>query len=290
MAITPVLLTNIVDAFEQLTESLLFFDKQLSKSHLPISLPSVDCGATTHQQALEQARYFYTDIWHSDDSDGRRTQSCYGLVGANTTTLEAAIKLNAAKDQLRACVGLLKKSELNTASEQLQRRSQALATTLNNQGLSRIHLKQCYRHIPLIDSTPHNVRFSWYNSGRSIKKLTAESAMQMLLKLDTSQLHIVRQIEKLSPLHKNTKMAQIQTQVPVVRANIAWKTDDNNWRRLAKNCPLPILTPLSDEAELPEHNVLTSAPPTLRSRAQRSDSLIDPEPFLPSLRIHLYRK
>ncbi|WP_051221611.1 hypothetical protein [Neptunomonas japonica] len=290
MAITPALLTNIVDAFEQLTESLLTFDKQLSKSHLAISLPSKELDAFTQQQALEQARYYYSNIWHSDDTDGRRTQSCYGLVGANRETLEAAAKLNTVKDKLRTSVGLLQKSELNTASEQLHQRSKTLAITLNNQGLGRIHLKQCYRHIPLLDSTPHNVRFSWYNSGRSIKKLSAENAMQMLLKLDTSQPHVVRQIEKLSPLHKSTKMAQIQTQVPVVRANIAWKTDDNNWRRLAKNCPLPILTPLLDEAELPEHNLLTSTAPTLRNRAQRSDSLIDPEPFLPSLRIHLYRK
>ncbi|BBB30094.1 conserved hypothetical protein [Neptunomonas japonica JAMM 1380] len=290
MAITPTLLTNIIDAFEQLMESLLIFDKQLSTSHLPISLPSQERDVLTQQQALDQVRYYYSNIWHSDDTDGRRTQSCYGLVGANTETLESAVKLNTAKDKLRISVGLLQKSELKTASEQLHRRSQALALVLNNQGLGRIHLKQCYRHIPLLDSTPHNVRFSWYNSGRSIKKLTAECAMQMLLKLDTSQPHIVRQIEKLSPLHKNIKMAQIQTQVPVIRANIAWKTGDNNWRRLAKNCPLPILIPLLDEAPLPEHNVLTSVAPILRSRAQRSDSLIDPEPFLPSLRIHLYRK
>lgn len=290
MAITPALLTNIIDAFEQLTESLLLFDKQLSKSLLPISLPSESCEVLTQRQALEQARYYYTNIWHSNNTDGRRTQSCYGLVGANSATLEAAVKLNTTKDQLRECIGLLKKSELKTASDHLHRRSQALAITLNNQGLGRIHLKQCYRHIPLIDSTPHNIRFSWYNSGRSIKKITAENAMQMLLKLDSAQPHIVRQIEKLSPLHKNTVMAQIQTQVPIVRANIAWKRGDNSWRRLAKNCPLPILTPLLSDAILPEHNLLTSTPPTLRSRAQRSDSLIDPGPFLPSLRIHLYRK
>jgi hypothetical protein len=290
MAISPALLNNILDAFEQLTESLLLFDKQLSKSRLPISLLSENHDAVSQAQALAQARYYYSNIWHSDNADGRRTQSCYGLVGANKDILEAASKLNTKKDQLRTCIGLLKKSELNAASEQLHRRSRALAKTLNNEGLGRIHLKQCYRHIPLVDSLPHSVRFSWYNSGRSIKKFTAEDAMMLLLKLDTSQLHIVRQIEKLSPLHKSTKMAQVQTQVPIVRANLAWKASDKGWYRLAKNSPLPILIPLLDDETLPEHNVLISTAPTLRSRAQRSDSLIDPEPFLPSLRIHLYRK
>ena len=290
MAITPALLTDIVNSFEQFAESLHDFDQQLSSSELPVSLPCQSNGDLPQHQLLLKARHYYTNIWHTDDTDGRRTQSSYGLVGASTSIIDAAINLNSKKDQLRASVGQLTKSELNTASEQLQHRSRALAITLNYHGLGRIHLKQCYRHIPLVDSTPHNIRFSWYNSGRSIKKFTAESAMQMLLKLDTAQPHIVRQIEKLSPLHKKTILAQIQNQVPVVRANIAWKKGNDSWQRIAKNCPLPILVPLLKIEKLPEHNLLTSTPPAVRSRAQRSDSLIDPEPFLPSLRIHLYRE
>jgi hypothetical protein len=290
MVISHALFDDIIEAFEQLKQSLCFFDQELSRSERPVSLPTEsDITITTHHDAVNLARQKYTDIWHSDQQDGRRTHSSYGLVGANENLLNAALQLNISKDRLRHTVSALKKSELNEVSQQLYKRSHALALTLNHQGLGRLHLKQCYRHIPQLDSRPDTIRFSWYSSGRSICKLTAQDAMEMLLKLDTSQDHIVRQIERLSPLSKSTIMTQIQKQAPVVRVNMAWKTGAKSWRRIARNCPLPILVPLTEDELLPEYNLLTLTPPPERSRALRSDNLIDPEPFLPSLRVHLYR-
>ena len=289
MSISCLILNDIIDAFEQLKESLSDFDKHLALSRRPISLPGETSLILTSDKK-QYSRQIYTDIWHSGHQDGRRTQSCFGLVGANPDLLAAAEQLNRCKDQLRTCIGQLKKSELPEISHQLHQRSQAIAASMNQAGLGRLHLKQCYRHIPLVDTKPDNIRFSWYSSGLSIRKLTAHDAMELLLKLDTSQTHINRQIEKLSPLHKNTPLAQIQKQVPVIRANIAWKIDASRWQRIAKNCPLPILIPLGEDDQLPVHNDLSATPPTQRSRALRSDSIIDPEPFLPSLRIHLYRK
>lgn len=289
MSIACFVLEDITEAFEQLKESLYHFDKQLALSALPISLPGEQQIIQAYNKN-QHTRQIYTDIWHSGDQDGRRTLSCFGLVGASPELLGAARQLNRDKDQFRSRIAQLKKSELPEISQHLHHRSQTLAARLNRAGLGRLHLKQCYRHIPLLDTQPDNVRFSWYCSGQSIRKLTAHDAMQLLLKLDTSQVHINRQIEKLSPLHKNTPLAQIQKQVPVIRANIAWRIDANRWRRIAKNCPLPILIPLGEDDPLPTHNSLSSTPPTQRNRALRSDSIIDPEPFLPSLRIHLYRK
>lgn len=289
MGIPFLVLTDIIDAFEQLEESLCYFDKQLACSHLPMSLPG-EKDLTQASDKKQHARQMYTDIWHSGHQDGRRTQSCFGLVGANSELLAAAERLNQHKDQLRISIGQLKKSELPEISQQLHRRSHTVAANMNQAGLGRLHLKQCYRHIPLVETKPDNIRFSWYSSGQSIRKLTAHDAMKMLLNFDTSQVHIIRQIEKLSPLHKSTPLAQVQKQVPIIRANIAWKVDTNRWQRIAKNCPLPILIPLGKDDQLPAHNDLSPIPPTQRSRALRSDSIIDPEPFLPSLRIHLYRK
>ncbi len=289
MSIACFVLEDITEAFEQLKASLYHFDKLLTLSDLPISLPGEQQIIQTHDKN-QHTRQIYTDIWHSGQQDGRRTLSCYGVVGASPELLDTARQLNQAKDQLRACIGQLKKSELPEISQHLHHRSQRLAAKMNRAGLGRLHLKQCYRHIPLLDTKPDNIRFSWYSSGQSIRKLTAQDAMKLLLKLDTSQMHIDRQIEKLSPLHKNTPLAQIQKQVPVIRANIGWKTDASRWKRIAKNCPLPILIPLSEDDPLPTHNSLSSTPPTQRNRGLRSDSIIDPEPFLPSLRIHLYRK
>lgn len=288
MAIPSALLNDIIITFEQLKKSLDSFDKKLASSHLPISLPN-DTEILSSYEMLEQTRQYYSDIWHSGHQDGRRTQSSYGLVGATIELLDAAEHLNQCKDQLRLSISQIKKSDLSVVSAQLHQRSKRLNASMNQVGLGRLHLKQCYRHIPLLDSRPDNIRFSWYTSGRSIRKLTAHDAMEMLLKLDISQVHISKQIEKLSPLNGTTPLAQIQKQVPVVRANIGWKVNTNSWRRIAKNSPLPILVPLNRDEQLPVHNTLSKTPPEHRSRALRSDSIIDPEPFLPSLRIHLYR-
>jgi hypothetical protein len=73
-----------------------------------------------------------------------------------------------------------------------------------------------------------------------------------------------------------------------MRANIAWK-QAQGWIRQARNCPLPLLFPLAENSPLPEHNRPELEPPTGRQRAERSDARIDPEPFIPSLRIHRYQ-
>jgi len=285
MAVSATLLSEIEDAFDAMSNSLRVFDERLYQSSLSISLPWVE----EHGLQKQIARELYNDLWHKDHQDGRKTTTNYGLVGANESLILAAKHLNHHKARLKTVIANLKKSELSQLHEHLHKRSIVLANSLNQTGLARLHLKQCYRQIPLLESRPDSVRFSWYSSGRSIRKLSVEEAMGRLLKLDISQPHIQIQLEKLSALHQATPLAQIQQQVPVIRANFAWKTTDNHWQRQARNCPLPILIPLNEGDTLPEHNILPTAPPEQRNRAQRSDSKIDPTPFLSSLRIHLYR-
>ena len=279
----------VLEAFAELTETIAAFDQQLSLSQLSISLPPEIENHNIQACALNFVRKLYTDIWHKDQHDGRRTQSCYGLVGAEASVISSAERVNQAKDLFRKTIAQINKTDLAFVQHQLNKRSGKIAALLNTEGLGRLHLKQCYRHIPILVSRPEKVRFSWYSSGRSITRLSVDDAMNMLLKLDTSQSHIVQQIEKLSRINSSTMLARIQTQAPVIRANMAWSLPDKTTLRAAKNCPLPLLVPLSDDDTIPEHNHISLTPPVARSRSLRSDTIIDPEPFLPSLRIHLYR-
>lgn len=276
---------DIEAAFSILEQRLTAFDHALAHCDRPFAAPQL--GDTTNAQKTA-LRALMTDIWHHHDGDGRRTRSHWGLIGADDALIMAAHALNDSKQHFKQMVGALNHSQQAGIHPQLQRRQQALAAALHHQGLARLHLKQCYRQIPVLDSRPDKIRFSWYSSGRSIRRVTAKEAMQMLLKLDQSQPHIVLQIQRLSPLAEHTPLAQIQTQVPLIRANFAWKRADRQWHRQARNCPLPILIPLQKGDTLPAFNPLPEHPPEQRSRALRADSLIDPEPFLPSLRIHLY--
>lgn len=281
---------RLLDTFKLLSATLSSFDSALSKSVLPISLPQELSQTFVHADKVNYLRNLYTDVWHTHHGDGRRTESCYGLVGADQHLLTHAHKLNEAKDLFRMAVSAINKSAMPEAQKLLNKRSEKLAQLLHTEGLGRLHLKQCYRHIPILTSRPESVRFSWYTSGRSITRLTASEAMKLLLKLDTSQSHIVKQIEKLSAIKQTTMMARIQTQAPVIRANMVWAGPDKRAIRAAKNSPLPLIVPLLPNDNLPTHNHLSLTPPTTRSRSLRSDTIIDPEPFLPSLRIHLYKK
>ncbi|MDO6513277.1 DNA replication terminus site-binding protein [Neptuniibacter sp. 2_MG-2023] len=228
-----------------------------------------------------------TNIWHLHKGDGRKTDNLYGLIGVPLELIPVIHQLNQTKTNFQNSVKIFR-DQVGDPLSVLKKRSEQLNIELKNQGLARLHLKQCYRLFPVLDSTPAKVAFSWYTSGRSIKKVSVATAEKKLLKMDTSQLHIQLQLEALAKIPQTESLAQLQPQVPLMRANILWK-DNEQLLRKARNAPLPIFFPLDDKENFPEYNVPSLTPPETRKRQQRSDLIIDPEPYLPSLRIHRYR-
>nr|WP_067294804.1 hypothetical protein [Marinobacterium profundum] len=280
------LASELLEAFDLLNTSLTHFCTQLRQSDRALWVPRRDSESGFSERDF--ACSLMADIWYKDGQDGRCTRSRHGLIGADETLLASAQTLNLHKAAFQRAASSLNAQHLRELPTQLAHRSTLLGELLNNQGLGRIHLKQCYRQIPILERTPTRIGFNWYSSGRSIRRLTAGEAMQLLLKLDQSQPHVQIQLARLSPLSAETPLAQLQTQVPVMRANIGWKTDQG-WQRQARNCPLPLLFPLAQGGALPEHNRPELTPPIGRQRAERSDARIDPEPFIASLRIHRYQ-
>jgi hypothetical protein len=273
---------DLVDSLVQLNQVLLKFTHSLRSSQMPFWLPGKT--ATT----LEQAASLYADIWYLDDQDGRTTRSQHGLIGANAELVSCAIELNTAKARFQKLAIEYRLSQSSELQQSLHHRTEKLAELLHRHGASRLHLKQCYRQIPVIETRPIKVGFSWYTSGRSIRKLTPQQAEERLLKMDTSQSHIQLQLQAVGNLRPGDMLAQIQTQVPVIRANMLWKQEEQILRK-ARNTSLPIIVALDDEnPSLPEYNEPPLIPPEARSRLERSDLKIDPQPFLPSLRAHRY--
>lgn len=271
---------SILESFDQMQHHLRQFAQQLLQEQPRCWLPNA-LSPHTELAAL------YSDIWYQDGTDGRETRSNWGLVGGSSELVQCAEHVNRQKSLFKEAIGEYKKQTGQLPGELLQKRSTIVAEKLNRSGLARLHLKQCYRQIPILEKPPSKVGFSWYSSGRSIKKLTIPQAEAMLLKLDTSQPHIQMQLAALGNLKPGELLAQLQPQVPVMRANIAWKYKTHTIRK-ARNCPLPILFPLESEQPFPEHNEPDINPPEKRQRMERSDLQIDPVPFLPSLRIHRY--
>lgn len=273
---------ELLESLEQLQQDLSAFCEQVQRSNYPFWLP----GERITQ--LDQAAQLYADIWYRDGQDGRTTLSHYGLIGADSQLIELAQRTNQSKQQFQKLASRYRLSEHSDLQETLHRRSQELNRILNRQGASRLHLKQCYRLIPIAEPRPERIGFSWYTSGRSIRKLTPAEAQDKLLKMDTSQPHIQQQLAAVGALRPGDMLAQIQTQVPVMRANLVWKQDKQTVRQ-ARNTSLPILVALTDDnPTLPAYNEPPAKPPESRNRLERSDLKIDPQPYLPSLRAHRY--
>ncbi|RDE24275.1 DNA replication terminus site-binding protein [Motiliproteus coralliicola] len=275
---------ELVEQFERLCDALSQLAQQLQVSELPLWVPLTEAERELTIDPRRKAIELYCDLWHQGDGDGRRTRSCHGLVAADPTLLQQAESVNQHKQALQRCLQGFKQQP-GELLEPLNQRPNSLRQALDHKGLARLHLKQCYRLIPTCTRQPDWVGFNWYTSGRSIKRISAEQAQQKLARMGIDKPHIQLQLDKLATLDANTRLAQVQTQAPLMRANLRFAQPP---MRQALNLSLPLLFAHDDSLPFPEHNDPSLVPKTERSRRQRSDCLIETEPFLPSLRIHRY--
>lgn len=232
------------------------------------------------------------DVWYQDGQDGRATRSHVGLVAADERVMEAVTRVNASKMAFAALLAEIR-SEVPSLIPEIKAvlpfRHPALHDHLRGTGLARLHLKQCWRAIPLAEAPVARVRLAWYASGRSIKRLTVREAEQKLLALDSEAPHVRIQLRRLAGIPDDEPLAQVQRQAPLMRANLFYREplEDGRSRR-AMNIALPLFLP-SPDGRLPDHNLPPSHPPVTRTRARRRDERLEDAAFLPSLRVHRYR-
>ncbi|MCH4810516.1 DNA replication terminus site-binding protein [Vreelandella neptunia] len=242
---------------------------------------------TTHW--LREALF---DMWHEQDQDGRETRNYIAIVAANDELLTAASAVNQAKARFSELLQDIKQAFPQTLSEaksRLPHRHPHVDEVLRRNGLARLHLKQSWRQLPIAQAPVSRVRFAWYSSGRSIKRLSVQEAEHKLLQLDTEAPHIRIQLRKLASIPSGEVLAQVQTQAPLMRANLFFTEplEDGHTRR-ALNAAMPIFVPDNNQ-RLPHINLPASQPPTTRTRARRRDEKLEQDVFLPSLRIYRYR-
>lgn len=232
------------------------------------------------------------DYWYQDGQDGRATRSHVGLVAAKPAVMEAVAPVNQAKTDFAALIAGIRKQAPGLIPEIkaiIPFRHPRLHGHLKGSGLARLHLKQCWRAIPAAPGVVQRVRMSWYVSGRSIKRLSVADAERKLMTLDTEAPHIRRQLRTLAGLPANEPLAQVQSQAPLMRANLFFcEPLANGKQRQARNLALPLFLPC-DDGRLPEHNRPSAEPPQARQRARRSDQRLEDTPLLPSLRLYRYR-
>ncbi|MFC0269374.1 hypothetical protein [Kushneria aurantia] len=234
-----------------------------------------------------------TDFWYQDGQDGRATRDWVGVVAADETLMAQAQAVNRCKEIFAEQLGRIRKHYPRMIADikaTLPFRHPELHDHLRSGGMARLHLKQCWRHLPLAEAPVARVRLAWYSSGRSIKRLSVAEVAEKLAALDNQAAHIQLQYRQLAGLPDGEMLAQVQRQAPLMRANLFYREplEDGRERR-ALNIALPLFVP-HDDARLPQLNQPPAQPPEKRSRALRGDSKLESEPFIPSLRVYRYRQ
>lgn len=277
--------SELVSAFDHLTGQLQQLAQQLRASHLPLWVPLTDAEQDAGVTPRAKAIALYCNLWHQGDGDGRVTESRHGLVAIDTATAQQVHAVNQAKQRFQHAITPFRQQQAEWRAE-LQNRGIELRVALASKGLTRLHLKQCYRQLPLLGQHPQRVGFNWYSSGRSIKRMSVQQVQEMLLKLGQDKPHIALQLAKLNALNAATPLAQVQQQAPLMRCNL--RLDDQG-DRLAMNLSLPLLFVHHANQPFPDFNQPPLTAPHGRQRQVRSDCRLEPEALLPSLRIHRYR-
>ncbi len=282
--------SELIDCFDHIVTSTQQLNLSINPQHNPHWLPLSKEEQLQGLSPLQKAKSIYQDYWYQNGQDGRETRSCFGLIAANEGQIKQALAINQHKELFKIRVKELQKQHKPAWLElkgDLAKRHSELRDTLHFSGLSRLHLKQTWRHIPVSERTPIRVGFNWYSSGRSIQKVTVQQAYDALSRLDTSSQHIQTQLSLVSGLHANTALAKVQNLAPTMRANLFYE-DHQFPERQAMNISLPILFKGSKSGALPNHNQPDLQAPASRKRAIRSDRTIEELPFLPSIRVHRY--
>ncbi|WP_114416387.1 DNA replication terminus site-binding protein [Marinospirillum perlucidum] len=281
------LIAELEQSFNNLVISLQQLKKQLQQEQPACWM----LGADNPQASQERLINSLLDLWYLDGQDGRVTRSYPGLVAASEATWELLGEVNQAKVAFSHCLDQLRKScpdEIPEARQRLAERHQALHAHLSEQGLARLHLKQSWRQLPGCDRPLEQIRFSWYSSGRSIRRISHQEAEYRLLQMNADADHIQIQLKKLAALRPGEPLAQVQKQAPLMRANLFYADQrPGEPERKAFNIALPLFV-LSPEGQLPAFNQPSPQPPAQRSRAQRSDNRLEEDAFLPSIRVYRY--
>jgi len=284
------LISQLDKSFEQLVSSL----QQLRQDVLKEAAPCWMLGAETSEASRERLASSLTDLWYLDGQDGRATRSYPGVVACSEPVWQQLGEVNQAKVGFSYALDQIRKEmpdELPQARQRLAERHQALQAHLADHGLARLHLKQAWRQIPGCEEPLKQLRFSWYSSGRSIRRISIQEAEYRLLQMDTGADHIQIQLKKLAGLRADEPLAQVQNQAPLMRANLFFEDPEPGLpKRKAINLAMPLFILSEDRLQLPPFNLPANQPPQERSRAKRSDNRLADEPFLPSIRVFRYLK
>lgn len=278
---------DVCDALRA-ASTLIHADSDLPGWMKPLDTPILR-DANIHLQStrlLHQLEYL-------DEQEGREILLGVGVFAVRQATLDALHHLNTTKSAFKYAIQNLKSQAIKTDDQALSHAFRALLSktrhdethqSLDTTGMVRLHLKQCYRQIPLLEARPIKVSWCWANT-RSIKRISTAQALALLEKKG-NDAGILAQIDKVAALPSGTPIAIVQELAPHLRTNVLMPQGAQTERRMLKGS-LPLFYVHEEGTDLPMIR-LANDTRKQENRPRRNDVKIDPTVYLPAIRGHLY--
>ena len=288
---------EILHSFEELCmllqkveQQVLVIDAKLPAwFHAPLGLP-LEAELSDREQAfglIQQLEYL-------NGQNAKEILVGAGIIAASVATLQVIQELNLAKERFKTAIINFKKESLplndpyfyEAIDDVLKRRPCYMKAILRKMGLARLHLKQCYRRVPVFWERPEKISWTWANT-RSIKRITVAQAEVLLLK-KTRDLGIELQLNKLKCLPKDEPLAIVQELAPHLRANVLFtdSTNKTSYRKMVKG--LPVFYLYKELLPLPSLRPPGGKKKRDDSKPRRKDVRLEADVFLPAIRAHRY--
>lgn len=244
----------------------------------------------TGDQAIGLAQHSIKDLYYDDQNpDGRFTSVCLGAIAVDPDWIKTAVEVNRMKDEFHKACRTLMDSARGRGGQTLspQAKAKRLRAVITEAGYPRLSLRQCFRHIPVVNFTPISIGFTFSSGGRSIKRISVQEAVELLEKATFESDKSSVDHRLLSGLPANTPLAQVQDLPGYYKANVLYEPGGQ-----VETIPtfMPILYPYDPECPLKRQEKLPDADLQKRlTRKVRSDKKLQDEPLVASIRVFAYK-
>lgn len=204
-----------------------------------------------------------------NEQDERRVVRYVGAIGVTPAVLRRAELVNEHKASLVGEIGAYRR-----LASKRERDSHQVRELLIRLGYARLNLVQTYRKVPILNSTPTRIGFTWILGTKHVETVDRESAMRRVPgDVERSGGDLAR-IQREVMEARRSDLRLVRRVAPHVRANIVWQDGDER-QTACIHAPLPILYRFSSRTTEPEvsgHDRPEPDPRTTPPRQRRSDA------------------
>lgn len=170
------------------------------------------------------------------------THALPGVLGASAATLRLAREVNLAKVHFKGAVIDLRKGAEGGGRDEVRH-------VLAESGHDDLSLRQAYRELVVLDTTPERIGFTWMTSVRSVRALSRGAAEEYLHATLREEWRLTGALDAIHRLPASAPLYIVREIKPHLRANI-WLPGGARRSVMAHS---PILFPLSPDQHPPVH-------------------------------------